>query len=203
MSGQESRIERAGHPSAIPVRGPAAPAHHQLVELGRDGERACLTACRRYGDALDLPFADGSFDLSWTQAVAQNVADKRRLIAELTRAVAPGGRVAMFEIVAGPGAPSEFPVPWADRADQSWLVPADHLRRLIEGGPLEVVHWLHAQAALEAMGAAEASVLPPGSDRGVGLHLLMPDHEARMATMLRNVAQQRVELVLAVARRTL
>ena len=154
------------------------------------------------GNALDLPFADETFDLSWTQAVAQNIADKERLIAELTRVVAPGGRVAMFEIVAGPGGPLEFPVPWADRPDQSWLVTADELRRLLDARPLEIVHWLQGQAALEAIGAAQASVLPPGSDRGVGLHLLMPDYEARMATMVRNVSQQRVELVLAVARRT-
>jgi len=153
------------------------------------------------GDALNLPFADATFDLSWTQAVAQNIADKERLIAELARVVVPGGRVAMFEIVAGPGGPIEFPVPWADRPDQSWLVPADELRRLLDSRPLEVVHWLHGQAALEAIGAADASVVPPGSDRGIGLHLLMPDYEARMATMLRNVAQQRVGLVLAVARR--
>lgn len=155
------------------------------------------------GDALDLPFADNSFDVGWTQAVAQNIADKERLIAELTRVVVPGGRVAMFEIVAGPGGPIEFPVPWADRPDQSWLVPAGRWRQLLEAGPLEIVHWLHGQAALEAIGAHEASVVPPGSDRGVGLHLLMPDYEARMATMLRNVAQRRVGLVLAVARRTL
>jgi SAM-dependent methyltransferase len=155
------------------------------------------------GDALEVPFADASFDVAWTQAVAQNIADKERLVAELARVVVPGGRVAMFEIVAGPGGPIEFPVPWADRPDQSWLVAAGELRGLLDAGPLEVVHWRHGQAALEAIGAAEASVLPPGSDRGVGLHLLMPDYAARMATMLRNVAQQRVELVLAVARRTL
>jgi MPBQ/MSBQ methyltransferase len=155
------------------------------------------------GDALDAPFADATFDLAWTQAVAQNIADKERLIAELARVVVPGGRVAMFEIVAGPGGPIEFPVPWADRPDQSWLVSAGELHGLLDTGPLEVVHWLQGMAALEAIGAAEASVVPPGSDRGVGLHLLMPDYEARMATMVRNVAQQRVGLVLAVARRTL
>ncbi|MGZ4245126.1 MAG: methyltransferase domain-containing protein [Solirubrobacteraceae bacterium] len=154
------------------------------------------------GDALELPFDDDSFDLAWTQAVAQNIADKERLVAELARVVMPGGRVAMFEIVAGPGGPIEFPVPWADRPDQSWLVPAGELRRLLDTGPLEIVHFEHGQAALEAIGAAQASVVPPGSNRGVGLHLLMPDYAARMATMLRNVAQQRVELVLAVARRT-
>jgi SAM-dependent methyltransferase len=155
-----------------------------------------------HGDALALPFEDASFDLAWTQAVAQNIADKERLVAELARVVAPGGRVAMFEIVAGPGGAIEFPVPWANRPDQSWLVPASELRALLEAAPLELVHFAHDQSALEAIGAAQASVVPPGSDRGVGLHLLMPDYDTRMATMLRNVAERRVELVLAVARRT-
>jgi ubiquinone/menaquinone biosynthesis C-methylase UbiE len=51
------------------------------------------------GTAEALPLPDGSFDLAWTQAVSENVADKPAMAAELARVVAPGGRVATFEIV--------------------------------------------------------------------------------------------------------
>ncbi len=37
------------------------------------------------GDALALPFTDGSFDLAWVQAVAQNIEAKERFVAELAR----------------------------------------------------------------------------------------------------------------------
>jgi hypothetical protein len=40
--------------------------------------------------------------------VAQNIEDKRRFVSELARVIAPGGRVAMFELTAGPGGELEF-----------------------------------------------------------------------------------------------
>jgi ubiquinone/menaquinone biosynthesis C-methylase UbiE len=39
----------------------------------------------RQGDALDLPFADASFDLVWRQHASMNIADKSRLYAEISR----------------------------------------------------------------------------------------------------------------------
>lgn len=75
------------------------------------------------GDAFAQPFADHSFDLAWTQAVIQNIGDKPPLIAELARVVRPRGRVALFEVVAGPAGPLEFPVPWGDREEAEL---ADH-----------------------------------------------------------------------------
>ncbi len=153
------------------------------------------------GDALALPFADASFDLAWTQAVSQNIADKRRFVTELARVVRPGGQVALFEVVAGPGGSLEFPVPWADREEQSWLVTADELHELLDSGPLSVVAWKEGQAALDAIASAAQSLQTPPADHPLGLHILMPDFEARMAGLARNVAQHRIALVQAVARR--
>lgn len=153
------------------------------------------------GDALALPFAEGTFDLAWTQAVSQNIADKQRFIAELARVVRPGGQVALFEVVAGPGGALEFPVPWADREEQSWLVTAEELHELLDSGPLTVVAWKEGQAALDAIGRAAQSLPTPPADRQLGLHILMPDFEARMAGLARNVAEHRIALVQAVARR--
>jgi SAM-dependent methyltransferase len=153
------------------------------------------------GDALDLPFPDRSFDLAWTQAVSQNIADKPRFVAELARVVRPGGRVALFEIVAGPGGPIELPVPWADRPEQSHLVPAAEFRLLLDSGPLEVVDWNQGQGALHAIATSAQAVSPPRTDHPLGLHLVMPDYEARMAGLGRNVAEQRIELLQAIAKR--
>ncbi len=152
-------------------------------------------------DALALPFADGAFDLAWTQAVSQNIADKRRFIAELSRVVRPGGRVALFEVAAGPGGPLQLPVPWADTDDQSWLVTPDELRGLLEDGPLTVTSWREGPAALEAIGGAAQRLGGAPADPSLGLHLLMPGYEERMASVARNVAEQRMTLVQAIATR--
>ncbi len=154
-----------------------------------------------HGDALALPFEDGVFDLAWTQAVAQNVEDKGRLIGELARVVRPGGRVAMFEIVARPGRELEFPVPWADRPDQSWLVTAAELRGLVEDAGLVLREWREAQDALGAIAEAATSEPPAPPAHALDLALLMPNYEARMAAMGRNVTDGRVALVQLVGER--
>src|SRR3546814_7636430 len=43
-------------------------------------------------DALQLPFAEASFDLVWTQHAAMNIADKAGLYREVARVLKPGGR---------------------------------------------------------------------------------------------------------------
>jgi SAM-dependent methyltransferase len=153
------------------------------------------------GDALALPFADATFDLVWTQAVNQNIADKERFVGQLARVVRPGGRVAMFELVAGPGGPLEYPVPWANDDDESWLVSAGELRDLIESAGLDVVHWREGPAVLEAIGAIAQSLPNRPAHQRLGLDLLMPDHEVRMAGVARNIGQQKIALVQVVAQR--
>jgi len=151
------------------------------------------------GDALALPFPDHSFDLAWTQALIQNVADKGRLVAELARVLRPGGRVAMFEVLAGPGGPLEFPVPWGDHEADSWLATAAELRELLNCAPLTLTTWNEGPAALETIATAAQSLPASPPEPQLGLHLLMPDYQARMAGLARNVAQEKIVLVQAVA----
>jgi SAM-dependent methyltransferase len=153
------------------------------------------------GDALALPFPDGSFDLAWTQSVSQNIADKQRFLAELARIVRPGGYVALFEVVTGPGGPLEFPVPWADRHAHSWLVSAEELHELLDCGPLTVVAWEEGQVVLDAIATAAKTIDTPPAEQALGLHILMPDYQARMEGLARNVAQHKIALVEAVAKR--
>src|SRR5689334_10542988 len=55
--------------------------------------------------ALAMPFADGSFDLVWTQHASMNIPDKDGLYREIARVVRPGGRFGFFDILAGPNQP--------------------------------------------------------------------------------------------------
>jgi sarcosine/dimethylglycine N-methyltransferase len=83
------------------------------------------------GSALDLPFPDQSFDTVWMQNVGMNIADKRKLYAEVYRVLKPGGRFAFQEMTAGEAPPSYFPLPWATDPADNFLVSADEMHSIL------------------------------------------------------------------------
>jgi demethylmenaquinone methyltransferase/2-methoxy-6-polyprenyl-1,4-benzoquinol methylase len=71
------------------------------------------------GNALDLPYADGSFDAATVGFGARNFADLARGLSEMTRVVRPGGRVVVLEITT----PERPPLSWFFRLWFDRLVP--------------------------------------------------------------------------------
>jgi ubiquinone/menaquinone biosynthesis C-methylase UbiE len=98
------------------------------------------------GNALDLPFPDGAFDLVWTQHAAMNIADREGLYAEMRRACAPGGRLALYDVLAGPDGPPRYPLPWADDPSISALRTAAEQRSLVEAAGFRELVWEDATA---------------------------------------------------------
>ena len=74
------------------------------------------------GDALHLPFPDGSFDRVICAEVLEHIPDDRAAMAELARVLRPGGTMAIT-------VPRFFPelVNWA-LSDEYHLVPGGHVR---------------------------------------------------------------------------
>jgi demethylmenaquinone methyltransferase/2-methoxy-6-polyprenyl-1,4-benzoquinol methylase len=73
-----------------------------------------------WGDALELPYADDTFDAATVGFGARNFDDLAAGLAEMVRVVAPGGRVVVLEITTPTRAPlSVFYRLWFDR-----MVPA-------------------------------------------------------------------------------
>jgi SAM-dependent methyltransferase len=155
----------------------------------------------QHGNALDLPFPDASFDVAWTQHSSMNIADKGRLYRELARVVRPGGRLALHEIVAGPGGPPHFPVPWARDPAISFLAPPEEVRRLLAGAGWALREWRDTSAPSLAWFrqrvAAAAGGPPP-----LGLHLLLgPEAGSMLQNVIRSLEEDRVRVVMAVSHR--
>ncbi len=153
-----------------------------------------------HGDALALPFTDGSFDLAWTQHATMNIADKERLYAEIHRVLRPGGRLVFHEILAGPVEPLQFPVPWASDASISFLRTPETITALLaQLGFVQVVWNDHTTEALAWFAAmrerAAASPTPPP----LSLQLILgDDFGVRIASIGRNYAENRACVVQAV-----
>ena len=66
------------------------------------------------GDALALPFEDGSFDAATVGFGVRNLADLERGLAELRRVLRPGGRLGVLEITRPSGVLAPFYRVWFD-----------------------------------------------------------------------------------------
>jgi len=153
----------------------------------------------RSADALDLPFADDTFDAVWTQHAAMNIADRPRLYREMYRVLRPGGVVALYDAVAGNGAPL-FPVPWARDSSTSFLLSPDALRTVLERVGFTVIAWCDVTEDAKRWFASRSR----GALPGLGLHLLMgSEFPAMAANFARSVREGRVGLLMAVARKDL
>lgn len=74
--------------------------------------------------ALQLPFADASFDGAYMMHVGMNIDDKARLFAELRRVVRPGGGVGVYDIMRERPGPLSFPSTWASGVATSFVETA-------------------------------------------------------------------------------
>jgi len=153
----------------------------------------------RHGNALDLPFADQSFDIGWTQHSTMNIDDKERLYGELHRVVRPGGRIALHEIMAGEQQPVHFPVPWSREPSLSFLRPAAEMRTLIADAGFTEVEWVETtQSALVWFQGWNGRQSTSGPSP-LGLHVLLgPDFGEMGRNMLRNLEERRISVIQAV-----
>jgi sarcosine/dimethylglycine N-methyltransferase len=146
------------------------------------------------GDVTALPFADGSFDIVLSQHVQMNVADKRGLYGEAARVLVPGGRLGIWDIVAGPVQPLEFPVPWAEHPAASQLVTAERLRSLLGEAGFREQHWEDPTEEAVAMTRALLAAGPPP----LGLGVFVPDFARKAENLMRNLEQGRARLIRGV-----
>ena len=155
----------------------------------------------RVGDALAMPFPDGSFDVVWSQNVVMNIGDRERLYAEIRRVLVRGGRYAFSDVVTGSKpAPPHFPVPWARDPSLSFLFSAQATRQKLEAAGFRVLACEDQTA--DALARARARIRASGAPLALGLHIVLgKDGPTMLKNMLRNFEEERVGLLQGIAAR--
>ncbi len=143
------------------------------------------------GDALELPFDDGAFDVVWTQQSGMNIRDKERLYEGFYRVLAPNGTLAFQEWMAGPVQPLIFPVMWARDSSTSFLRTPDNIRNSIKRAGFVARDWSEISS----------DITPPGSSRGVSAIVMADELPAIQEAARRNNEEGRVVRVRAVFER--
>jgi ubiquinone/menaquinone biosynthesis C-methylase UbiE len=156
----------------------------------------------RQGDALDMPFADASFDLVWSQNAAMNIADRDRLYTEMRRVLTRSGRLALQEIAAGPGGEPFYPTPWASDKSISFLVTPQATRTALERIGFRAVAWQDTTEEALQQQMARTKALETGSLPPLGLHIVIGEAFPTVTkNMLRNLQEERLKLFNAVLER--
>jgi len=171
-------------------------AAQRLTQLLGMQERVAFHAA----SALDLPFADDSFDGAWSIQMNMNVEDKAGWLTELYRVLKPGGRAVLYEVCGGRNTPVHFPVPWAQDGSMSFLVPPESFRDVIVAAGFAIETW---NDKTDLARKAFANVPEPVGEMALpelGVHLLVGrDIRTKAYNLHRNLEEARVSLVEAVA----
>ncbi|HXI30288.1 MAG TPA: methyltransferase domain-containing protein [Vicinamibacterales bacterium] len=143
------------------------------------------------GDALAMPFADGTFAGAYSMNVSMNIADKAALYRELHRVLAPRGWLLLSEIAKGSGGDPDYPTPWAMSARTSFLSTAGETRAGLEKAGFEVVQLRSTADAALAYGARSRAMVARGEKplhRAVALvhGEIAPDTSANSARALQD-----------------
>jgi SAM-dependent methyltransferase len=148
----------------------------------------------RQGSVTDLPYAERTFDLIWSQNVTMNVEDKRRMFSEAFRILVPGGRFTFSHAARGSAGEPYYPLPWARDASYSFLsTPEEILKLLEELGFAEI-------RSLDETGKPAGVAGRGRADLGVNA-ILGEDMPERQANSARSAQEGRLVRMLVVAQR--
>ncbi|GLQ78691.1 SAM-dependent methyltransferase [Mesorhizobium huakuii] len=124
------------------------------------------------GSALDMPFADASFDAAMILHVGMNLPDKKKLMSEAARVLKPGGVFAVYDVMRLKAGALTYPLPWASNETMSFVATPDDYRSAATASGFSVVaerqrgafavEFFAAIRARVAAAQAEGKKPPPG-----------------------------------------
>ena len=154
----------------------------------------------RRGNALEIPYGEGSFDVALTEHVQMNIGDKDAFYTESARVLKPGGRLLFHDVFRGPGEEPLYPVPWADDASLSHLASEHVAKEALGRAGLGIEVWNDRTAESAAFFAKTLARIGEKGVPPLGIHLLMGDNAPdKLRNYARNLGEGRVSVVMGMA----
>jgi ubiquinone/menaquinone biosynthesis C-methylase UbiE len=114
------------------------------------------------GNALEMPFADGSFDGAYSMNVSMNIADKAAFYREIHRVLKPGAWLMLSELARGTGAELDYPTPWAGTAHASFLSTPEETQRGLAEAKFDIVQFRSTREQALAFGVRSRAMVERG-----------------------------------------
>ena len=156
------------------------------------------------GSALDLPFDDASFDVVWTEHAQMNIPHKQQFYNEIGRVLKPGGHLLFHDIFRGAGPPLQFPVPWAERPEISFLAEVAEAQEFLRQAGLSTIHWHNKDADSLAFFEQVLQRIGEAGPPPIGIHLLMGDSaRSKLENYMLNLTENRISVALGLAEKSI
>jgi len=152
------------------------------------------------GDAAALALNPAAFDVAVTIHSAMNIARKDAMYAGIHKALKPGGRFGIYDIVQGEGGPVIFPVPWAGDRSISHLATPAQIRYLLDRAGFSIEDEIDSTTSGAAWFQERFERLSVSGMNGLGSHLFLGrDYPAMVQNQVRNLMERRIRTVLYIA----
>jgi ubiquinone/menaquinone biosynthesis C-methylase UbiE len=168
-----------------------------FIAKARELARELANASFQQGTGLALPFEDGSFDAVVMHTTLCHIPEPERALAEASRALRPGGRLAVFDgdyagttLATGEFDPLQCCVGagWATRLNDQWLVR--RLPALVQSLGLGVVRFRSHGYLQHAEPDYMLTIADRGADALVALGRIGPELAAALKAEARRRAQR-------------
>lgn len=158
----------------------------------------------REGSALNLPFADRTFEKAYMLHVGMNIEDKAGLCREVFRVLREGGAFGVYDVMRVGEGELVYPVPWAASASTSAVAPPDDYRSALQAAGFSIVAERNRRDfALQFFQQLRERHRAAGGPPPLGIHILMGTDVARkVENMLNNIEAGVIAPVEMLAHRT-